>query len=181
MLAHNVRPSKGLVDTLDRMSQLEPGRDVERVVAAHDIEQVLVAYFDRVDADDAEGAARLFLDDAEVEIMTGKRLRGRQRFARALDRVLAQYERTSHHVTNVVCTVEGAHARASAYVYAHHRMADTGEPWHLWARLEDRLARTEAGWRIAEHLLRGVDSLPPRADIPDAWYAGHPGRRVRGA
>lgn len=139
-------------------------------------ERILRDYFDRVDAQDAMGAAELFAPDARVSIMTGKYLEGRERFGRALARVLAQYEVTSHHLTNVRGEVSGDGAEIWSYVYAYHRMAATGRPWHLWVRMYDRFRRVDGRWLIAEHALHGVDSVPPRPDIPPEWYAGHPGR-----
>ncbi len=159
---------------------------LDALLDARAVEQVVVAYFDRVDAADPEGAAALFAPDATVEIMTGKVLVGRERFAHALGRVLAQYERTSHHASNIAVEVTGDEARVVAYVYAFHRMRDTGRPWHLWARIVDRLARTAQrdggtadplrGWEITEHVLHGVDSDPRWDAIEDSWYRGHPGR-----
>jgi hypothetical protein len=165
----------------ERGGRTIPSGDLGRVVDAYDIEQVFVRYFDRVDANDPEGASRLFDEHVEVEIMTGKRYTGRERFARALGRVLDHYERTSHHVGNVRCDIDGDRAAAVAYVYAFHRMADTGEPWHLWARIEDRLERRPEGWIIVEHILRGLDAVPSRSDIADDWYVEHAGRLRRKA
>ena len=149
---------------------------LSELIDARAIEQVLVAYFDRIDANDPVGASEFFAPDVEVEIMTGKRYQGRERFARAVGRVLDQYERTSHHLTNVSTSIEGNTAQALAYVYAYHRMAATGEPWHLWARIRDRFERRDGRWVVVEHVLLGVDSVPQRDDIPAEWYAGHPGR-----
>ena len=101
---------------------------LSELIDARAIEQTLVAYFDRIDANDPVGASEFFAPDVEVEIMTGKRYQGRERFARAVGRVLDQYERTSHHLTNVSTSIEGNTAQALAYVYAYHRMAATGEP-----------------------------------------------------
>ncbi|MBM3678102.1 MAG: hypothetical protein FJW96_09510, partial [Actinobacteria bacterium] len=50
----------------------------------------------------------------------------------------------------------------------------TGRPWHLWVQLYDRFERIDGRWLIAEHALNGVDSIPPRPDIPKEWYTGHP-------
>ena len=61
-----------------------------------------------------------------------------------------------------------------SHVYAFHRMAHTGRPWHLWVQLYDRFERIDGRWYIAEHALNGVDSIPPRPDIPKDWYTGHP-------
>jgi len=144
------------------------------------IEQVLVRYFDRVDADDAAGAAELFASDARVEIMTGKVYEGRDAFGRALDRVLAQYAVTSHHVSNFDVEVEGDTARSTAYVYAYHRLRETGAPWHLFGRIVDVLERQPGGnWLIVDHILHGVDSTPRWEKVDADWYRGHPGRRER--
>jgi uncharacterized protein (TIGR02246 family) len=155
------------------------GFDAAALADRYAIEQLFVRYFDAVDANDPQRAAMEFAVDAEVEIMTGKRLVGRERYARALGRVLDQYERTSHHLSNVRTDVDGDSARGLAYVYAYHRMRNTGEPWHLWARMQDRFARIDGRWQITEHILLGVDAVPMRHDIPREWYAGHPGRLER--
>jgi alkylhydroperoxidase/carboxymuconolactone decarboxylase family protein YurZ/ketosteroid isomerase-like protein len=139
------------------------------------VERVLRYYFDRIDAQDATGAVEHFAPQAKAYIMTGKHLEGRERIGRALGRVLAQYEVTSHHVTNVRVDLTGQdEAVAWSHVYAYHRMAHTGRPWHLWVQLYDRFERIDGRWLIAEHALHGVDSIPPRTDIPKEWYTGHP-------
>jgi len=156
------------VDTDDRQALRE-------LIDARAIEQAFVRYFDRVDANDPVGASMCFAPDVEFEIMTGKRKVGRERFARSLGRVLDQYERTSHHVGNVRCEFDGDRADVIAYVYAYHRMHNTGEPWHLWARMKDRFERIDGEWLITEHVLLGLDAVPNRPDIPRDWYPGHPG------
>lgn len=139
------------------------------------IERVLRYYFDRIDAQDATGAVEHFAEHAKAYIMTGKYLEGRDRIGRALGRVIAQYEVTSHHVTNVRVDRTGEdEAVVWSHVYAYHRMAHTGRPWHLWVQLYDRFERIGDRWTIAEHALNGVDSIPPRPDIPAEWYTGHP-------
>lgn len=163
------------------MSDAADVNEVARnLVDVRAVEQVFVRYFDRVDADDAVGAAALFAEDARVEIMTGKVYDGRDAFGRALDRVLAQYEVTSHHVSNFDVEVSGDQARCTAYVYAYHRLRETGEPWHLFGRIVDVLERRpDGGWVIIDHTLHGVDSTPRWEKVDGDWYRGHPGRRER--
>jgi len=151
---------------------------VRELLDTRAIEQVLVRYFDRVDCNDPEGASMCFAPDVEFEIMIGKRKQGRERLARSLGRVLDRYERTSHDMSNVTIHVDGDRGELTAYVYAYHRMLDTGEPWHLWGRIHDHLRRTDGEWLITEHVLVGVDSVPHRPDVPRDWYTGHPGRRA---
>jgi uncharacterized protein (TIGR02246 family) len=152
---------------------------LQELLDSREIEQVFVRYFDRVDANDPDGASQCFSEDVTFEIMIGKRKQGRERFARSLRRVLDGYDRTSHHVGNVSVELHGDEADVVAYVYAYHRMRESGEPWHLWARMIDRFARIDGRWQITEHVLVGLDAVPDRRDIPRDWYPGHPGRLER--
>jgi hypothetical protein len=105
------------------------GDRIKQLLDYWEIQQLWVRYFDRVDADDAENAVADFAPNARVEIMTGKVYDGREAYARALGRVLAQYAVTSHHVSNFEIHVERNTAHMTAYVYAYHRLRETGEPW----------------------------------------------------
>jgi ketosteroid isomerase-like protein len=152
---------------------------LRRLVDERAVERALSEYFDRIDANDPVGASRFFAEDVEVEIMTGKRYSGRDRFARAVGRVLDGYQLTSHHLSNTCVDVDGDTAFSLAYVYAFHRLTEGGPPWHLWARIEDRWVRTPEGWLVTEHVLRGLDSQPDRDVIDPAWYVPHRGRLDR--
>jgi uncharacterized protein (TIGR02246 family) len=152
---------------------------LEELLSARAIEQVFVRYFERIDANDPDGAVEVMAPDVEFEIMIGKRKQGRDRYARSLGRVLDQYERTSHHVGNLTIKFDGDSADVLAYVYAFHRMRNTGEPWHLIGRMHDKFERVDGEWVITEHVLLGLDATPNRADIPRDWYPGHPGRLDR--
>jgi hypothetical protein len=158
------------------------GDRIKHLLDYWEIQQLWVRYFDRVDADDAVGAVADFAPNVRVEIMTGKVYEGRDAYGRALDRVLAQYEVTSHHVSNFSIQVERNVAHMAAYVYAYHRLRETGEPWHLWARIVDRLEKRDSRyWVVTDHTLHGVDSHPRWDKIEDDWYRGHPDRRQRGS
>jgi ketosteroid isomerase-like protein len=152
-----------------------------QLIAERDITRRFHTYFERVDANDPNGASLSMAPDVEFEIMIGERRAGRERFARGLGRVLDGYTATSHHVTNLLVEVDesGDTAHASMYVYAFHRMANTGEPWHLWARIDDRLQQIDGEWLISEHLVLGMDAVPMRPDIPRSWYVPHAGRLDR--
>src|SRR4051794_8137811 len=91
-------------------------------------EQLFHRYFERIDANDPDGAAAHMTADVAFEVMIGERREGRERFARAVGRVLDGYTATSHHVTNFVSQLTGDEGTASMYVYAFHRMASTGDP-----------------------------------------------------
>jgi uncharacterized protein (TIGR02246 family) len=143
------------------------------------VEKLFHRYFERIDANDPAGAAEYMTEDVAFEIMIGERRSGRDRFARGVGRVLNGYSATSHHVTNLLVDLDGDEGTAHMYVYAYHRMMDTGEPWYLWARVRDRVRREADQWLISEHLVHGMDAVPMRHDIPRDWYTPHAGRLDR--
>ena len=149
---------------------------LQELLDARDIENLMIEYFDAVDALDPFKAARVFTEDAEGDFMTGKVYVGPVKIARALGRILLQYRHTSHHITNHRAIIEGDTATALTYIYAFHRFPDDWV-WHLWARHEDELVRTDQGWRISKRTLRAIDSQPRWDLVDDDWYYGHPGRR----
>ena len=151
---------------------------VRELVDARVIEHLMVRYFDAVDALDPFAAVEIFTDDIEGDFMTGKVYRGPRAVARALGKILLQYEHTSHHITNHRATITGDTATALTYIYAFHRMRSSGDTWHLWARHVDQLVRTADGWRVRHRVLSAVDSVPRWSKIDDSWYYGHPGRQT---
>jgi uncharacterized protein (TIGR02246 family) len=152
---------------------------LQELLDIREIEQVFVTYFDRIDANDPDGASQCFAEDVTFEIMIGKTKQGRERFARSVGRVLDAYDRTSHHVGNIRIDLHGDTADVVAYVYAYHRLKVNDEPWHLWARMVDKFGRIDGRWQITEHMLVGLDATPDRPEIPREWYPGHPGRLDR--
>jgi hypothetical protein len=93
------------------------------------VQDVVLAYLDRVDALDPEGAAAHFALTGRADYMTRQPVVGRAAIAAALARLLPRFSVTSHHVTNLVVSVDQDTATASSYVYAYHRLVETGEPW----------------------------------------------------
>lgn len=142
--------------------------------------RVLYEHFDRIDRGDALAAAELFTLDARAEIMTGKVIEGRERIGRALQRVLAAYARTSHHVSNPLEERRGHSVVLRRYVYAHHRLRMTGATWHATlAPLGAALRHVRAHRRQVAHLRARPcrrRRAPGAERDPEAWYPGHPGR-----
>ena len=151
-------------------------RAIQELVDAREIERLMIHYFDRVDALDPFGAVEIFTEGIEGDFMTGKVYRGPRAIARALGRILLQYRHTSHHITNHNARIDGDRASALTYIYAFHRFPDDSV-WHLWARHEDELVKSDGEWKVTKRTLRAVDSQPRWDAIDDAWYYGHPGRR----
>jgi ketosteroid isomerase-like protein len=150
---------------------------LDELVAAREIEGLMIHYFDAVDALDPFRAVEIFTDDIEGDFMTGHPYVGREAIARGLGKILIQYERTSHHITNHRATITGDTATALTYIYAFHRMRGSDDTWHLWARHVDELVRVDGRWLVSRRVLSAIDSVPRWEKIDDDWYYGHPGRR----
>ena len=150
---------------------------IAELLAAREIEGLMIHYFDAVDALDPFRAVEIFTDDIEGDFMTGHPYVGREAIARGLGKILIQYERTSHHITNHRATITGDTATALTYIYAFHRMRGSDDTWHLWARHVDDLVRVDGRWLVSRRVLSAIDSVPRWERIDDDWYYGHPGRR----
>lgn len=155
---------------------------VQELLDMHAIQQLMIRYADRIDANDPEGAAACFAEDG-----IGKywgTFQGRKEIAEVLGVILSMFSATSHHLSNTQIKLDGDQATAMSYVYAFHRMAHTNEPLHYWGRWADRLKRTDQGWLFAEREVVGVGSIEPEnagADVvsPASVHPGHPGRLQR--
>ncbi len=148
----------------------------------HAIQQLMIRYADRIDANDPEGAASCFTEDGIGKYWGD--CEGRKEIAVRLGFILSLFSSTSHHLSNTSIQLEGDQATAMSYVYAFHTMADSGEPLHYWGRWIDCLERTDAGWLFAEREVVGVGSIEPAHANPDLMrpvsvHPGHPGRLQR--
>jgi hypothetical protein len=103
------------------------------------IEQLMVRYADRIDANDPQGAAASFAEGG-IGKYWGECRERKEIAARPL---------RSHEPSpvNVRIHLDGDQATAMSYVYAFHRLADTGDPLHDWGRWVDRLVRVD--WELA--------------------------------
>ena len=142
------------------------------------IRNLMIEYFDRVDALDPFAAASLFAENATADLMTGKRYEGRAQIGRALARILLQFSHTSHHISNHRAEVDGDRATALTYIHAFHRFPD-GRTWQLWARHQDRLASIDGRWLLVERVLVPIDADPPWDRVESTLFRPHPGRKSR--
>ena len=155
---------------------------VQELLDIHAIQQLMVRYADRIDANDPEGAAACYTEDGIGEYWGT--FHGREEISEVLSVILSMFSTTSHHLTNTSINLEGDQATAMSYVYAFHRMANTDEPLHYWGRWVDRLVRTDEGWLFAKREVVGVGSIEPEsfqsdANSPISVHPGHPGRLQR--
>ena len=149
---------------------------VQMLLDEREIWRLMVEYFDAVDALEPKRAVQIFSDDVTGDFMTGRVYTGRDSIERALSKILLQYEHTSHHITNHRVEISGDDATACTWIYAFHRMFETNDVWHLWARHVDELKRIDGSWKVSKRVLAAVDSEPRWTAIKPDWYYGHPGR-----
>jgi uncharacterized protein (TIGR02246 family) len=153
--------------------------DVAMLLDEREIEQLMVRYIDRVDANDPVGAAACFAPDG-IGIYWGE-YRGRDAIATRLAEILDAFLATSHHLSNVAVEVDGDTARAMSYVYAFHTRTGDHSHLHVWGRWIDRLVRTDEGWHFAHRAVVLIGRLGdhPTAIDEDDRLVGHPGRLQR--
>jgi len=150
---------------------------VQELLDIRAIEQLMIRYADRIDANDPEKASMCFAEDG-----VGKYwgvFKGREEIASRLALILDSFTLTSHNLSNINIQVDGDKATAMSYVYAYHRMADSGEPMHYWGRWIDKLVRVDGEWLFAEREVVGLDAIEPVGREMGHTQPGHPGRLKR--
>lgn len=135
-------------------------RDILRELADRQaITDLIHAYCFHFDNNEPESVAALFTDDATVDYgPESPTIVGSATIATTISIGLERtFAATSHHVSNIQITFEGAdQARSVTYLYAWHRYVDGSPDGELWGRYRHRFTRTDAGWRISELLLQAA-------------------------
>lgn len=131
------------------------------------VTELLFDYAECVDLCEPDAWAELFCDDGVFD--EGREIQGRDRLARHVRKLLAMFDATSHHVTNVRVTRTGEDtASARSHVYAWHQTA-TGDQFEVWGRYLDRARFEDGRWRFAYRTVevfgtKGIDASSfPRA------------------
>lgn len=144
---------------------------MEEAVALRAIAQTLHAYCRCVDEGRVEDFVALYAEDGAHD--DGRRRRtGRAEIRQLIEGVLARYDATSHHLSNVEITLlSESQARAHSYIYAWHRKAGAPD-LEVWGRYQDTLI-LQHSWLIAERRLfvaglRGLDADPGFRPAPRA-------------
>ena len=147
---------------------------LQEMLDARAIEQLMIRYIDRVDANDPVGAAECFAEDG-LGIYWGD-YRGREAIAERLGGILAGFTATSHHLSNVAPVITGDSATSQAYVYAFHRRVGSGDYLHYWGRWVDELRKIDGQWLFTRREVVGVGTMVPGDTERDRRHPGHPGR-----
>ena len=126
------------------------------------ITDLILAYCYHFDRNEPAAVAALFTPDAIVDYgPEAATIVGADAIASTIAVGLEQtFAATSHHVSNIQITFEGADgARSVSYLYAWHRYVDGSPDGELWGCYLHRFARTDAGWRIAELVLQAAGTV----------------------
>ena len=150
---------------------------LRELLDARAIEQLMVRYIDRIDANDPVGSAECFAPDG-VGVYWGE-YRGRAALAARLAGILDAFAHTSHHLSNVQPVIDDDRATSQAYVYAFHRYKGTNDVMHYWGRWVDELVRVDGRWLFARREVVGVGGYVASDRDKDREFPGHPGRLVR--
>ncbi len=111
------------------------------------VTDTLLDYALFVDTCNVDGWADLFCADGVFD--EGRVVTGRDALRAHVPKLLALFEATAHHITNVRVTRTGPDtADASCYVYAWHRRTN-GDDFELWGRYLDQLRVEDDRWRFA--------------------------------
>ena len=156
---------------------MDEAATIRELVEARAIEQLMIRYIDRIDANDPVGAAACFTDDG-VGVYWGDYV-GRAAIAERLAGILDGFVHTSHHLTNVAPVIDGDRATSQAYVYAFHRTAGANDFLHYWGRWVDELRKVDGQWLFARREVVGIGSYVADDAQRGRPFPGHPGRLVR--
>lgn len=122
---------------------------------------LIYSYCERFDRNDPQAVAELFTPDAIVDYNPDTpNITGAELASSIAIGLRDTFEATSHHVTNVMITLEGSDAaRSLCYIDAWHRYHGDAPDGFLWGRYSHRYRRTDAGWRITSLLLQSAGTI----------------------
>lgn len=120
------------------------------------IAEVLIRYATGIDFKDWPLLRTCWTDDVDVDYGEVGRYSG----VDAITDLMAQLHNgmgpTYHRLSNLAITVDGDHATARSYVFAHlQAVANDSASWvEALGHYDDELVRTQEGWRIAKRTTR---------------------------
>jgi ketosteroid isomerase-like protein len=135
---------------------------VQELADRQAIADLIYAYCLHFDNNEPEAVAALFTDDSVVDYgPEATTIVGADAIATTIAVGLEQtFLATSHHVSNIQITFDGADAaRSVSYLYAWHRYVDGSPDGELWGRYRHSFVRTGGGWRISGLLLEAAGTV----------------------
>ena len=135
------------------MSATDP--DLQTLLDEREITRLALSYCRALDTKNWSVLDDVFLPDATADLAGPTELVGIEEIRTRIRTALEHLDDSQHLVGNHEVAVDGDTATHRCYLQAQHvRRAATGGPNYIVAgRYEDRLVRTDAGWRIAHRTL----------------------------
>jgi 3-phenylpropionate/cinnamic acid dioxygenase small subunit len=129
--------------------------DLKTLLDERDIVQIALRYCRALDTKDWALLDDVFARDATADLGSPTRLFGVEAIRERIRIALGPLDDSQHLVGNHEVAVDGDAASHRCYLQAQHVRHDaTGGPNYIVAgRYEDRLVRTDVGWRIAHRTL----------------------------
>ena len=118
------------------------------------VEDVLIRYFELVDAKDWDRMHEVFTDDTTARWTADAAMEGLDNVVGAIQHMIANDEVvTFHHVSSMAPRIDGDTAEVNARVRAMHSGVGprAGKFYESLAFQPTRLVRTSEGWRISHH------------------------------
>ncbi len=125
---------------------------VDQVRHKQAISELLFAYCAYLDRMDLDALGALFTDDCQVDYGPEERMHstGSRQLRQDLERMW-RWKRTSHHLSNVMVSLDSDNLGANvvSYVFAWHERPD-GSTATMMGQYRDRVVREGEQWRIAQ-------------------------------
>ncbi len=129
--------------------------DVQTLLDEHEIRHLAFRYCRALDTKDWALLDEVFVRDATAQLGLPTMLEGIEAIRTRVRSALEHLDESQHLVGNHEIVVDGDRGTHRCYLQAQHiRAAAPGGPHYIVAgRYEDRVVRTDAGWRIAHRTL----------------------------
>ena len=129
--------------------------ELRRLLDERDIVATAVRYTWALDERDWDALADVFVPDATADLGSGRTLVGLDEIRERIAASLTPLDDSQHIVGNHQVRVDGDTATHRCYLHSQHiRHLDKGSPnYVIGGRYEDRMVRTEEGWRITHRTL----------------------------
>ena len=138
---------------------------IDELLTRTALRQLVERYAQAADTRNYEAFRELFVSEGAIHIHHGNPAETRPEYSlESLEVIvkamsgLEEYEKTQHHVTNHLVTLDGERATGQTYCTAHHIYRKDGAPWNLTMaiRYSDRYVCEKGRWWFEERRL-GVD------------------------
>lgn len=152
---------------------MPPALSLEQISDRLQINDLLTRYTNAIDSKDWSLLDTCFTPDAHLDYTSAGGVAGDYPKVRQwLEKALAPFAMTVHFISNSTVELEGDEARARTYVLNPMGFPKPDGSLHIFtvgAFYNDRLVRTEAGWRIRERIEETAfmdGTLPEALQVP---------------